>query len=151
MIGVNFKLDLGSRANHNGKRVDISLDQLPTELPIHDIGIGTSMAVSAAIMNAGTVILNGPSGVFEIDEFAFGTIEIINSCAETSAYVVMGGGHTATIVEQRGVSHKMGHVSTGGGACLNFLAGRPLPGLESLLVSAERFSVEIEKITEENS
>ena len=146
---INLPIDLAT--NDSGKRIDINLDQLPTELPIHDIGIGTSMAVSAAIMNAGTVILNGPSGVFEIDEFAFGTIEIINSCAETSAYVVMGGGHTATIVEQRGVSHKMGHVSTGGGACLNFLAGRHLPGLESLLVSAERFAVDVEKIKGESS
>jgi phosphoglycerate kinase len=123
---------------------------LPTKLPIYDIGIATSMKVSSAIMNAGTVILNGPSGVFEIDDFAFGTIEIVNSCAESSAYVVMGGGHTATIVEQRGVSHKMGHVSTGGGACLNFLAGRHLPGLEGLLVSAERFSVEVKEMIEKH-
>ena len=145
---IQLPIDLG--INDNGKRIDISINELPTKLPIYDIGIATSMKVSSAIMNAGTVILNGPSGVFEIDDFAFGTIEIVNSCAESSAYVVMGGGHTATIVEQRGVSHKMGHVSTGGGACLNFLAGRHLPGLEGLLVSAERFSVEVKEMIEKH-
>ena len=143
-----IKLPLDLAINDNGKRKDIAVSDLPTNLPIYDIGIRASMNVSYAIMNAGTVILNGPSGVFEIDEFAFGTIEIVNSCAETSAYVVMGGGHTATIVEQRGLKHKMGHVSTGGGACLNFLAGRHLPGLESLLVSAERFSIDVKEIVE---
>ena len=141
-----IKLPSDLAINENGERKDIPVSDLPTNFPIFDIGIGASMNVSSAIMNSGTVILNGPSGVFEIDDFAFGTIEIINSCAETSAYVVMGGGHTATIVEQRGLSHKMGHVSTGGGACLNFLAGRHLPGLESLLVSAERFSVEVKEV-----
>ena len=132
-------------ANVEGNRVDLSLGQLPIEAPIFDLGLTSIRALSKAIKTAGTIILNGPAGVFELPDFALGTIEMINACAETSGYVVVGGGHTATIINQRGLSDRMGHVSTGGGASLELLAGRELPGVSSLEASAEQFEMSIQK------
>ena len=101
------------------------------------------MALSSAIKPAGTIILNGPAGVFELTDFALGTIEMLNACAESRGYVVVGGGHTATLIMNRGLEHNMGHLSTGGGACLNYLAGRVLPGIASLEYSAQRYKLRI--------
>lgn len=128
-----------------GNRVDHPIENLPIEAPIYDMGITSIQSLSRAIKSAGTIILNGPAGVFEMPDFAFGTIEMLNACAESNGYAVMGGGHTATLVSQRGIADKMGHVSTGGGACLDLLAGRTLPGLASLKESAKQFRVSISK------
>jgi phosphoglycerate kinase len=95
------------------------------------------------IKESGTVILNGPAGVFELPDFALGTIEMLSACAETGGFALMGGGHTATLVSQRGMSNKMGHVSTGGGACLDYIAGRTLPGIHALEMSAQQYQLEI--------
>lgn len=128
-----------------GNRVDEPLKILPLNAPIFDIGITSIQSLSKGIKSAGTIILNGPAGVFEMSDFALGTIEILNACAEGNGYAVMGGGHTATLVSQRGLSDKMGHVSTGGGACLDLLAGRILPGVASLEESAKQFRFSITK------
>ena len=128
-----------------GNRVDEPLKSLPLNAPIFDIGITSIQSLSKGIKSAGTIILNGPAGVFEMSDFALGTIEILNACAEGNGYAVMGGGHTATLVSQRGLSDKMGHVSTGGGACLDLLAGRILPGVASLEESAKQFRFSITK------
>jgi len=131
-------------ANVEGNRVDLTLSQLPIEAPIFDLGITSIRALSKAIKTAGTIILNGPAGVFEMPDFALGTVEMLNACAETDGYAVMGGGHTATLVSQRGLMDRMGHVSTGGGACLELLAGRVLPGVDSLEKSAAQFEMSIQ-------
>jgi phosphoglycerate kinase len=131
--------------NLEGSRADYSLEQLPIEAPIFDLGITSIRALSKAIKSAGTIILNGPAGVFELSDFALGTVEMLNACAESEGYTVMGGGHTATLVNQRGLIDKMGHVSTGGGASLELLAGRKLPGLSSLEESAKQFRFSISK------
>tara|TARA_B100000767_G_C19701051_1_gene508433 strand:+ start:134 stop:1231 length:1098 start_codon:yes stop_codon:yes gene_type:complete len=128
-----------------GNRVDYPLESLPIESPIFDLGITSIRSLSRAIKSAGTIILNGPAGVFEMPDFALGTIEMLNACAESEGYTVMGGGHTATLVSQRGLADKMGHLSTGGGACLDLLAGRTLPGLASLEESAKQFRFSISK------
>ena len=128
-----------------GNRVDYSIESLPLEAPIFDMGITSVRSLSRAIKSAGTIILNGPAGVFERTDFALGTVEMLNACAESNGYAVMGGGHTATLVSQRGLTSKMGHVSTGGGACLELLAGRVLPGVASLEESAKRFRFSISK------
>jgi len=128
-----------------GNRVDHPLANLPIEAPIFDLGITSIRSLSKAIKSAGTIILNGPAGVFEMSDFALGTVEMLNACAESEGYAVMGGGHTATLVNQRGLADKMGHVSTGGGASLELLAGRTLPGLASLEESAEQFRFSISK------
>tara|TARA_B100000963_G_scaffold230418_1_gene201008 strand:+ start:184 stop:1446 length:1263 start_codon:yes stop_codon:yes gene_type:complete len=143
--GDKIHLPVDLAANIEGNRVDIPLKDFPIEAPFWDIGINSVFHLSAAIRKAGTIILNGPSGVFENPDFALGTIETLNACAESDGFAVMGGGHTATLVAQRGLAEKMGHVSTGGGACLDYIAGRPLPGIISLEQSAVAFGIDISK------
>ena len=124
-------------ATKNG-RVDVSVEALPSDDAIEDIGLQSAQALSAAIRGADLVIVNGPTGVFEKTSFAFGTIEMLNACAEMEGEAVLGGGHTVTLCTQRGLIHRMTHVSTGGGACLDLISGRPMPVLEALAVARER-------------
>ncbi len=135
--------------NINGKRTDQPISNFQNEFHIFDLGIQSTLKASSVIKNAGSIILNGPAGVFELDDFKFGTIEIINACAESKAFVVVGGGHTATLISNLGLKKKIGHVSTGGGACLEFLAGEKLSGVESLEISAKRFGLTIKKLQRE--
>ena len=141
--GNKIHLPVDLAANIEGNRVDIPLKDFPIEAPFHDLGISSILHLSAAIKQAGTIILNGPAGVFENTDFALGTVEMLNACAESPGYAVMGGGHTATLVSKRGLADRMGHVSTGGGACLDYIAGRPLPGVVSLEKSAVAFGIDI--------
>ena len=135
--------------NVNGERVDIEISSLPSTNQIFDIGIESVVNISTEIKNAGTVILNGPAGVFELKGFKFGTMEIIHSCAESNAFVIVGGGHTATLINNSGLAKKISHVSTGGGACLEFLAGNKLSGVESLEISAKRFGLTLKNLQRE--
>ena len=145
-----IKLPTDLAANIEDNRVDLALADLPVAAPIFDIGINSTMTLSAAIKSAGTIILNGPAGVFELTDFALGTIEMLNACAESTGYVVVGGGHTATLIKNRGLSRKMGHLSTGGGACLNYLAGKVLPGIASLEYSARKYQLTISQSITDN-
>ena len=138
---INLPVDVA--ANVEGNRIDLNLDQLPADAPVLDLGVQSTINLSKAIRSAGTVILNGPAGVFEDTNFAFGTVEMLNACAESDAYVVIGGGHTATLISKKGLGGKMGHISTGGGSCLDFLAGKRLPAVVSLETSALAFGVDI--------
>ena len=138
-FGDKLHLPVDLAANVEGNRVDLTLEDLPIAAPLFDMGLTSIRRLSAAIKSAGTVILNGPAGVFEMDDFALGTVEMLNACAESDAFTVMGGGHTATLVVKRGLASRMGHVSTGGGACLDFMAGRPLPAVVALEASAAHF------------
>jgi len=105
---------------------------------IRDIGLETIVAFSKEIKNAKTVIMNGPAGVFEKDAFTLGTVELIEAATE-SGFSVIGGGHIAAAVEQLGMESRIDHVSTGGGACIDFLAGEKLPGIEALKEAAVRY------------
>jgi phosphoglycerate kinase len=141
LLDFNHRLHLpvDLAANVEGNRVDLAVTDLPIDAPLFDLGLTSVRRLSAAIKSAGTVILNGPAGVFEMEDFALGTVEMLNACAESEGFTVMGGGHTATLVVQRGLASRMGHVSTGGGACLDFMAGRPLPAVVALEESARHF------------
>ena len=98
-----------------------------------DIGPRTVEQYCAAVADAGTVIWNGPMGVFEFDKFAAGTKAVAEALSKTDAITIVGGGDSAAAVEQLGYADTMTHISTGGGASLEFLEGKELPGVACLL------------------
>ena len=123
----------------NGSRSQLSIDELPTEDPIYDVGIETLRSLKPLVENAGCILWNGPASYFELPEFAFGTIEILNMCTETEAMTIIGGGHTSALVNSRGVSSLVSHNSTGGGSTMSFLSGEPMPVIASLKDSYAKF------------
>ncbi len=126
--------------NNNGMRNGLTVDQLPSPYPIYDIGLDTIVNYIGHINEANNIILNGPMGVFEMEEFSFGTIEIFKAIADSDAFSVIGGGHTGTVAKRLGLERKVDHLSTGGGALINMLSGRPLPVVEALKRSKLKFS-----------
>ena len=106
---------------------------IPNELMGMDIGPKAIEAFSDAVKGAGTVVWNGPMGVFEFPAFAGGTKAMAKALAESGAITIVGGGDSAAAVEQLGYADKMPHISTGGGASLEFLEGKELPGVACLL------------------
>ncbi len=138
----NIGLPVDVALNNNDERVEEKVRKLNTELPIHDIGIETMVEFSKEISGAKTVIMNGPAGVFEKESFALGTNELIKAGAK-SGFSIIGGGHIAAAALQLGMSNKFSHVSTGGGACIDFLAGEQLPGIEALKDAARKFREKI--------
>ena len=139
-------LPIDVAAEIDGKRVDLSLEDLPPSGPLFDIGLSTCMKIREHIVDAGCVLWNGPAGLFEKDPFAFGTIEILNQCCESNGFVIVGGGHTSTLVNEKKVVDLVDHNSTGGGACLNMLAGRRMPVIEALEASAEHFGDRLDEL-----
>ncbi|MGE3273238.1 MAG: phosphoglycerate kinase [Chloroflexota bacterium] len=113
-----------------GEVVDAA--SVPADRAIVDIGPKAVAAYSAALDGAGTVLWNGPMGVFEIPAFAAGTRAIAQVLADSSATTVIGGGESVAAVEQLGLADKMTHISTGGGASLELLEGKELPGVAAL-------------------
>ncbi|HHW43595.1 MAG TPA: phosphoglycerate kinase [Desulfotomaculum sp.] len=111
----------------------VPVDQVPAEWMALDIGPATVESFSRAVGDARTVIWNGPMGVFEMAPFAAGTFGLARALAECPGETIVGGGDTAAAVEKAGVADKMSHISTGGGASLEFLEGKVLPGVAALL------------------
>lgn len=107
-------------------------NEIPDDYMGLDIGPETLKLFTDEIATAGTVVWNGPVGVFEIDKFAVGTNEIANAMAQSEAVTIIGGGDSAAAVEKAGLSDQMSHVSTGGGASLELMEGKKLPGIEAL-------------------
>ena len=97
-----------------------------------DIGPATIKAYEAAIADAKTVVWNGPMGVFEIEVFANGTNAVARAVAAVDGTTIIGGGDSIAAVKKAGIADKITHISTGGGASLEFLGGRTLPGVAAL-------------------
>ena len=130
--GDKIEVPVDVAVNRNGQRQGMSVADLPSKHQIVDIGLDTIYNYKEIINSAGTIILNGPAGIVEMDEFAFGTVELFNIIANSDAYSVAGGGETSQIIQSLGLTDKFSHVSTGGGACIEFLSGRKLPVIEAL-------------------
>ena len=112
------------------KTVDV--ENMPSDMMGLDIGQKSVKIFSDAIKAAKTVVWNGPMGVFEMSNFANGTMEVAKAMAESDAVTIIGGGDSAAAVEQSGLDDKMTHISTGGGASLEFFEGKTLPGIDAI-------------------
>ncbi len=110
----------------------VSVEEIPADWEGVDAGPVTVKAVAAVLQGAKTVIWNGPAGIFEFDEFAAGTRGIAQALADSAATTIVGGGDSAAAVEKLGFADRMTHISTGGGASLEFLEGKELPGVAAL-------------------
>jgi len=109
-----------------------NVEEVTSEDMIFDIGPDSANALAEIIKNAGTVVWNGPVGVFEFDQFGNGTEAIANAIAESSAFSIAGGGDTLAAIDKYNVADKISYISTGGGAFLEFLEGKKLPAVEML-------------------
>lgn len=124
-VGKEFKADTESKT--------VKYTEIPADWEGFDIGAETIKMFSDELRNAKTVIWNGPLGLFEFDQFAIGTNEIAKVLSEIDATTIIGGGDSAAAVKKAGLEDKMTHISTGGGASLEFLEGKKLPGIEALM------------------
>lgn len=116
----------------NQKTAIVSIDAIPADKMSLDIGPETIKTFTSIVKEAKTVVWNGPMGVFEIKEFSNGTLALAKAMAECQGTTIIGGGDSAAAVEQAGYKEQMTHVSTGGGASLEFLEGKELPGIAAI-------------------
>jgi phosphoglycerate kinase len=130
LIPVDVVVTDDFSANANTQIVDV--DSIPADWEGIDIGPKTRELYADVIKNSKLVVWNGPMGVFEIEPFAHGTIAVAQACAETNGYTVIGGGDSAAAAEKFGLADKMDFISTGGGASLEFMEGKILPGVVAL-------------------
>ena len=135
--GVNLLLPIdtaiGDSFAADCKSDTVSIKEMPAGWMGLDIGPKTIELYAEAISGAGTVVWNGPMGVFEFAKFAVGTEAVAKAVAESGAITIVGGGDSAAAVEKLGYADRMTHISTGGGASLEFLEGKTLPGVACLL------------------
>lgn len=160
---VRFARDLLSRADARRKRVLLPLDHvvaeafenpqdikttssasIPQGMMGLDIGPKTREVFAAAIKESKTIFWNGPMGVFEKPEFAAGTLSIAKAASESTGMTIVGGGDSAAAAKQSGYADKLSHISTGGGASLEFIQGIKMPGLEAVRAAKRSEKVEIE-------
>ena len=111
---------------------NVAVDEIPADWMALDIGADTAKAYAAALEDAKTVVWNGPMGVFEMDAFAHGTTAVAKAVAASDATSVVGGGDSISALQKTGLSDQITHISTGGGASLEFLEGKVLPGIAAL-------------------
>src|SRR5512136_1616481 len=125
-VPVDVALDVG------GKRKEISVSKLPTENSIFDIGAKTVDNYAKLISKAKSIVVSGPMGVYENKEFNYGTKKLLEAIANSKAFSLAGGGNTIAAIEEYGLTKKIGYISTAGGALIEFLMGKKLPGVVAL-------------------
>lgn len=118
--------------DNNSEKIVCDRENIPADRMGMDIGPKTAQLIREELLQAKTVVWNGPMGVFEMPNFAEGTKQVAESLAESDAISIIGGGDSAAAVQQFGYGDKMTHISTGGGASLEFLEGKVLPGIAVL-------------------
>ncbi len=132
IVPVDLAMDV------DNKRKEIAVTNLPTNYNILDIGIETAKKFADIILKAKTIVVSGPVGVFENPEFKKGSEIVLNAVADSEGFSLVGGGHTVAAVEKLGLANKMSYVSTAGGALIEFLMGKQLPGVVALEKAAAR-------------
>lgn len=134
--GVKFLIPVDNKVGKEYKpdteSMVVDSDEIPDGWMGLDIGPKTQKMFADALQGAGTVIWNGPMGVSEWDNFAAGTIAVAKAIADSGAISIIGGGDSAAAIQKLGFADKMSHISTGGGASLEFLEGKELPGIAAL-------------------
>lgn len=134
--GVKFMLPvdllMAKELNQGARQQLAPVDKVPEGWAAVDIGPRTAELYSAEIKKAKTIIWNGPMGIFEIDDFAKGTNTVARAVADADALTIVGGGQSVAAVRKLGLADRISHVSTGGGASLEFLEGKTLPGIKAL-------------------
>ncbi|MBR7072721.1 MAG: phosphoglycerate kinase, partial [Eubacterium sp.] len=134
--GVKFLIPIdnkvGREYDENTESMIVNSDEIPDGWMGLDIGPASQELFVNAIKGAGTVIWNGPMGVSEWKQFEAGTVAVANAVAESGAISIIGGGDSVAAVTKLGFADKMSHISTGGGASLEFLEGKELPGIAAL-------------------
>ena len=123
---VDFALEV------NGKRKEIPISKLPTENSIMDIGAKTVESYVKIIADAKSIVVSGPMGVYENKEFNYGTKKVFEAIANSKAFSLAGGGNTIAAIQEYGLTKKIGYISTAGGALIEFLMGKKLPGVVAL-------------------
>ncbi|HYB59567.1 MAG TPA: phosphoglycerate kinase [Candidatus Acidoferrales bacterium] len=134
--GEKITTPLDVALSDGGKRLETPISALPKAYPIYDIGVETIVAYSTELKAAGTVVINGPAGVFEQKAFALGTNETLKAAARAK-FSILGGGHIAAAARNIGIDKYISHISTGGKACIDFLAGESLPGIQALVEASD--------------
>jgi phosphoglycerate kinase len=125
-------------ADVNGERREILVKELPIEYPLFDIGARTVQDYAKTIRAAKSIVISGPMGVFENKRFSYGTEKILEEIANSKAFSLAGGGHTISAIEEFGLTKKISYISTAGGALIEFLMGKKLPGVAALEKAAAK-------------
>ena len=122
----------------DGERVEYRVDAVPEDAQVLDLGVESIDRLAKVISASGTVVVNGPAGLFEEEPFAVGTFELLKA-ASAVEFSVVGGGHSGAAIERLGIEDQFTHISTGGGAAIEFLTGKKMPAIEALEMSKKIF------------
>lgn len=141
--GEHIELPVDLALDVRSERVEVSVEKLTGETNIYDVGLNTIARFCHYVKTAGTVVAEGPLGMFERREFDIGTKELLRAMAEAKGFTLVGGGHLGSMASMLDLESRIGHVSTGGGAMLTLLAGETMPVIEALERAKKKYGATI--------